>query len=147
MCREHRSRQRGLREQRIAVRADEGTRCALDQLGFDYDPVSAIVAVTFTDSGAAGGYADEDVAFVYSPTWFTDLGPGVEVAAAMGTGDFLVSGYWPGWESSGAAGQPVVVSSHTGDGDVTLIGLDATFRGHPENAFRLLGNGIFEGAD
>ena len=206
-----------LREQRIAVFADEGTRYALDQLGFDYDTVStsdvnggavedydvfvnysrtwgglqqsgrdslaaffaaggdyvglrstgsrlavdagildatvdsdsgnAIVDVTFTDSGAAGGYADEDVAFVYSPTWFTDLGPGVEVAAATGTGDFLVSGYWPGWESSGAAGQPVVVSSHTGDGDVTLIGLDATFRGHPENAFRLVGNGIFEGLD
>ena len=134
-----------LREQRIAVFADEGTRYALDQLGFDYDTVStsdvnggavedydvfvnysrtwgglqqsgrdslaaffaaggdyvglrstgsrlavdagildatvdsdsgnAIVDVTFTDSGAAGGYADEDVAFVYSPTWFTDLGP------------------------------------------------------------------------
>ncbi len=206
-----------LREQKIAVFADEGTRYALDQLGFDYDTVgtgdvnggavedydvfvnysrswsglqqsgrdslaaffaaggdyvglrsngirlaldagildaqfdsedgNAIVDVAYTDSGVAAGYPDEDVAFVYTPAWFTDLGPGVEVGATIGADDFLVSGYWPGWESSGAAGRPVVVSSDAGDTDVTLIGLDATFRGHPENAFRLLGNGIFEGVD
>jgi hypothetical protein len=203
--------------QRIAVFGDEGTRYALDQLGFDYDTVrtadvnggkvedydvfvnysrswnglqqsgrdslaaffaaggdyvglrstgiglaldagildadfengngNAIVDLDFTDSGAAGGYEDQDVAFVYTPAWFTDLGPDVEVAATVGAGDFLVSGYWPGWESSGAAGRPIVVSGDSGDTDVTLIGLDATFRGHPENAFRLLGNGILEGLD
>ena len=203
--------------QKIAVFADEGTRYALDQLGFDYDTVgtgdvnsgvvedydvfvnysrswgglqqagrdslaaffaaggdyvglrstgiglalsagildadfdnadgNAIVKLDYTDNGVAGGYPDADVAFVYTPAWFTDLGPGVEVAATMGADDFLVSGYWPGWETSGAAGRPVVVSGDDGDSDVTLIGLDATFRGHPENAFRLLGNGIFEGLD
>lgn len=67
----------------------------------------------------------------------------------MAAGDFLVSGYWPDWELSGAAGQPMVVSGDygAGDADVTLIGIDATFRGHPENTFRLVGNGIFEGLD
>jgi hypothetical protein len=203
--------------QRIAVFADEGTRHALEQLGFDYDSVgtgdvnsgvvedydvfvnrnrswtglsqsgrdslaafyaaggdyvglrstgidhavdagildatfddndgNAIVEVDYGDSGAVGGYPDDDVAFVFTPAWFTNVGTGVEVAATMGTDDFLVSGYWPGWEASGAAGQPVVVTGDQGDTDVTLIGLDVTFRGHPENTFRLLGNGIFEGLD
>ncbi len=203
--------------QRIAVFADEGTRHALDQLGFDYDTVgtadvnagvvedydvfvnysrswnglqqagrdsltaffaaggdyvglrttgiglatsagiidvdvdaeqgNAIVDVAFADAGAVGGYPDLDEAFVYTPAWFTRLGDGVESVATMGGGDFLVSGYWPGWEDSGAAGMPVVVTADDGDTDVTLIGLDATFRGHPENTFRLVGNGIFEGLD
>ncbi|MGW8250151.1 MAG: hypothetical protein ACWGO1_05880 [Anaerolineales bacterium] len=55
--------------------------------------------------------------------------------------------YWPGWKSSGAAGMPVIVCSATGDTDVTLIGVDNTFRGHPENTFRLLGNAIYSGQE
>jgi hypothetical protein len=69
------------------------------------------------------------------------------VAASIGAGDFLVSGYWPAWDTGGAAGAPTVVSTDNGDSDVILIGLDVTFRGHPENTFRLLGNGILEGVD
>lgn len=204
--------------QRIAVFADEGTRHALDVMGFDYDrvgtgdvnagavedydvfvnysrswnglqasgraslatffaaggdyvglrsagiglalsagiidaeadgePGNAIVEVDYdADNGAVGGYPDSDVAFVFTPAWFTSVGPDVEVAATMGDDDFLVSGYWPGWELSGAAGSPLAITGDNGDGDVTLIGLDVTFRGHPENTFRLLGNGIFEGLD
>jgi len=206
-----------MQPQRIAVFADEGTRHALDQLGFDYDTVgtddvdagvvedydvfvnysrswnglqqsgrdslaaffaaggdyvglrntgiglalsagildgavdaeggNAILDVDYADSGAVGGYADQDVAFVNTPVWFTSTGPNVDVDATLGTDDFLVSGYWPGYEVSGAAGAPVVVSTDNGDGDVTLVGLDITFRGHPENTFRILGNGIFEGLD
>jgi hypothetical protein len=206
-----------MESQRIAVFGDEGTRHALDQLGFDYDTVStgdvnggvveeydvfvndgrswtglqnsgrasltaffaaggdyvglrsqgvrlgvdagileaeydfeagnAIVEVDYADAGATGGYPDADAAFVFTPTWLTSVGADVDVAATMGTGEFLVSGYWPGWEVSGADGQPIVVSADAGDADVTLIGLDPTFRGHPENTFRLLGNGIFEGLD
>lgn len=86
---------------------------------FDNGDGTAIVKVDYTDSGVAGGYRDEDVAFVYTPAWFTDLGPDVEVAATVGTDDFLISGYWPGWEASGAAGQPIVVSGDTDDTDVT----------------------------
>lgn len=204
--------------QSIAVFADEGTRHALGQLGFDYDTVTtadvntgvvedydvfvnysrswnglsaagraslttffdgggdyvglrstgiglatsagiidvdvdaeqgnAIVDVAWNDaSGAVGGFSDTDEAFVFTPVWFTRLGAGVESAATLAGGDFLVSGYWPDWEASGAAGMPVVVTADDGDTDVTLIGLDSTFRGHPENTFRLVGNGIFEGLD
>jgi hypothetical protein len=133
----------GLRSTGVAHAIDAGIIDAT----YDNDDGNAIVEVDLGDDGAVGGYADEDTAFVFTPAWFTGTGPGVEVAATMGEGDFLVSGYWPGWESSGAAGQPVVVSTESGDSDVTLIGLDATFRGHPENMFRLVGNGILEGLD
>ena len=120
----------------------------------DYTSVSssnnAIVNVSYSaDDSVAGGFLDEDYAFVYGPAWFTRLGDGVVRSAEFGVGDFLVSGYWVGWQGSGAAGQPVVVhaSSDESNSDTTLIGLDATFRAHPENTFRLLGNAIYNGLD
>jgi hypothetical protein len=107
---------------------------------------NAIVEVAFTENDSiAAGFHEQDYAFVYSPVWFTELGEGVVTSASLVEGDFLVSGYWPSWGSSGAAGMPVVVHAPTsGTGTATLIGLDITFRGHPENTFRLLGNAIFE---
>ena len=96
--------------------------------------------------GVAGGFLDEDYAFVYTPAWFTRLGAGVVSSAEFGAGDFIVSGFWPGWQGSGAAGCPWLFIS-SGDRDTTLIGLDFTFRGHPENSFRLLANAIYNGLD
>jgi hypothetical protein len=205
-------------QQRIAVYADEGTRHALDVLGFDYDEVgrsdvndgvveaydlflnrnrswgglndagraslsaffaaggdyvglrstgidmavdAGIIDVEFeSESGnaivdvqysvndtLAGGYPDQDYAFVFTPAWFTNLGAGVTSSAEFAVGDFIVSGFWPGWGVSGAAGSPVIVHSSNGDSDVALVGLDLTFRGHPENSFRLLANAIYNGLD
>ena len=41
---------------------------------------------------------------------------------------FLVAGFWEDWQISGANGMPIVVHGTDGDSDLTLIGLDATFR-------------------
>jgi hypothetical protein len=207
-----------MKEQKIAVYADEGTNHALEVLGFDYDVVSrtdvnngvvenydlflnrnrswgglsdagrasltsffaaggdyvglrstgirlakdagiidvdydaesgnAIVDVEYSATdGVAGGFLDEDYAFVYTPAWFTRLGAGVTSSAEFSAGDFIVSGFWPDWNVSGAANSPVVVHGSDGDSDTTLIGLDVTFRGHPENTFRLLANAIYNGLD
>jgi hypothetical protein len=104
----------------------------------DYDP---------TDSVAAGLRKD-GYAYVYFPGWFSDLGSEVKVSASIDPGtDFLVSGYWPGWQDSEANGKPVIVHQTTGARDVTLLGIDATFRGHPENAFRIVGNAIYDGLE
>ena len=115
----------------------------------DYGYVSgnAIIEVAYnaTDPLAAGFPAD-DYAFVYRSAWFTDY-PGMEVTATIGDDQFLVSGFWEDWEISGAAGMPVLIHGEDGDSDVVLIGLNNTFRGHPENTFRLLGNAIFNGLD
>jgi hypothetical protein len=127
-----------------------GLAIAAGIIDVDYDNESgnAIVDVEYsaTDS-VAGGFLDEDYAFVYSPAWFTRLGAGVVSSAEFIGGDFIVSGFWPFWQDSGAEGEPVVVHRADGDSDTTLIGLDVTFRGHPENTFRLLANAIYEGLD
>ena len=105
-------------------------------LQVDYDPEDTVAA----------GFLEDGYAFVYRSVWFTKLG-GMDVSARIDSGDFLVSGYWPGWQASGAAGSPVVVHMANGDSDTTLIGIDATFRGHPEDSFRLLANAIYNGLD
>ncbi len=129
-----------------------GINLAIDagiiDVAFDNDSGNAIVKVEFSATeSSVGGFRDEDYAFVYTPAWFTSLGPDVVSSAEFSTGDFLVSGYWPGWEVSGAAGSPVIVQTANGDSDVTLTGLDLTFRGHPENSFRLLANAIYDGLE
>jgi hypothetical protein len=45
---------------------------------------------------------------------------------------------------------PVIGHGSNGDEgiqDFILIGIDATFRGHPENTFRIIGNAIYDGLD
>ncbi|MCJ7555990.1 MAG: hypothetical protein MUP90_03630, partial [Gammaproteobacteria bacterium] len=121
-------------------------------IDIDYDSEgssnNAIVNVSYSaNDSVAGGFLDEDYAFVYGPAWFTRLGAGVVSSAEFGAGDFIVSGYWVGWQGSDAAGKPVVVHGSSGDSDTILIGIDTTFRAHPENTFRLLGNAIFTGLD
>jgi hypothetical protein len=105
-------------------------------LEIDYDP---------DDSGAAG-FQEDGYAFVYRSVWFTDSG-GMEVSARIDSGDFLVSGFWEDWQISGANGMPVILHDSDAEADVTLIGIDNTFRGHPENTFRILGNAIYNGLD
>ena len=105
-------------------------------LQIDYDP----------DDTIAAGFAADGYAFVYRSVWFTAW-DGLEVSASVDAGDFLVSGFWPNWQTSGANGQPIVVHGADGDSDLTLIGFDPTFRGHPEDSFRILGNAIYNGFD
>jgi hypothetical protein len=94
----------------------------------------------------AAGFLQDDYALVYRSVWFTGW-EGLEVTASIGDG-ILVAGFWEDWESSGAGGMPIVIHTDlTEDSDVVLIGYDATFRGHPENTFRMLGNAIFAGLD
>lgn len=134
----------GLRSTGIALARDAG----IIDVAFANDDGNAIVSVDYSSTaGAVGGFRDSDHAFVFTPAWFTSVGPGVDTVATIGSGDFLLSGFWPGWENSGAAGSPVIVRGATGVSDITLVGLDITFRGHPENTFRLLGNAIYEGLD
>lgn len=112
---------------------------------------NAIVKIDYTPADSvAAGLELEDFAFVYYPLWFTRLGDGIQVSARYDEGDFLVSGFWVDWATSGAQGMPVVVHGANGvDGiqDFTLIGIDATFRGHPENTFRVVGNAIYNGLE
>jgi hypothetical protein len=116
----------------------------------DYGYISgnAIVKVDYDpNDSVAAGLREDDYAFVYRSVWFTDWPADMEVSARLDGGDFLVSGYWEGWQTSGAAGWPVILHEADGEADVTLIGINNTFRGHPENTFRILGNAIYNGFD
>jgi hypothetical protein len=105
-------------------------------LEIDYDP----------DDSVAAGFLEDGYAFVYRSVWFTDW-DGMQVSARIDGGDFLTSGFWQNWQTSGANGMPVIVHQDSASSDVTLIGINNTFRGHPENTFRILGNAIYNGLD
>jgi len=115
----------------------------------DYGYISgnAILKINYDpDDSVSAGFQEEGYAFVYRSVWFTDW-PGLEVSATIDNDEFLVSGFWEDWQTSGANGMPIIVHGSNGNSDVMLIGMDATFRGHPENTFRLLGNAIYSGLE
>jgi len=98
-----------------------------------YDPTNPVSAQ----------YPADSYAFVYGPTFFTDPGD-LQVSASIDEDEnFFVSGFWWDWENSGAAGKPVVLHGTAGSSQVTLIGIDPTFRAHPEHTFRILANAIY----
>lgn len=114
---------------------ETGSRRWNGVLEVDYDPADAISAY----------YPAESHGFVYRPVWFTDYGAGVDVSASIDEGEFFVSGYWPTWDTDGAAGQPVVLHEGNGASEVVLMGIEPTFRAHPEHTFRLVANAIYTG--
>ncbi|WP_369213997.1 M14 family zinc carboxypeptidase [Streptomyces flavofungini] len=95
-----------------------------------------------TITGGAPGHS-----FVYSPTWFTGLGPGVRVEQRYGTGDPLVAGHWRALEDGSggpadAAGRASVVSGSAGRADVVLFGTEPLFRDHPKGVFPQVGRAL-----
>jgi hypothetical protein len=115
----------------------------------EYPTGNSIVQVDYLiDDGLPAGFQPEGYAFVNYAAIFDDLGEGVLVSARIvDSADFLVSGFWPGWQESGAAGRPVVIHNAEGLQDTTLIGFDVTYRAHPEDSFRLLANAIYAGIE
>ena len=109
----------------------------------------SIVKVNNTPSDPiTAGFPSEDYAYLNGSYWFSSLGEGVKASMYIkDSEDFVVSGYWPGWSGSGARGKPVVIHSESGPGNITLLGIAPTFRGHPKNMFRLLANAIFTSLD
>ncbi len=83
-------------------------------------------------------------AFVYSPLWFTDLGPGARVEQSYAIGNPLVSGHWrPLRDGTGgpaaAAGQASVVSGAR----TVLFGTEPLFRDHPKGEFPQVARALF----
>jgi hypothetical protein len=90
--------------------------------------------------------------FVYSPRWFTGLGPAVHAEQWYGTGNPLVSGHWRVDEQgtggpSDAAGRASIVSGTSAQGaPVVLFGTEPLFRDHPKGMFAQLGRALFGAA-
>ncbi|MFK4222416.1 M14 family zinc carboxypeptidase [Streptomyces sp. NPDC019890] len=86
--------------------------------------------------------------FVYSPLWFTDLGPGVRADQSYGTGNPLVAGHWRALDDGtggpkDAAGRASIVSGRTAKGaPVVLFGTEPLFRDHPKGVFAQVGRAL-----
>ncbi|MFI1395307.1 M14 family zinc carboxypeptidase [Streptomyces sp. NPDC020681] len=86
--------------------------------------------------------------FVYSPMWFTDLGPGVRADQSYATGNPLVAGHWRAADDgtggpADAAGRASVVSGTTATGaPVVLFGTEPLFRDHPKGIFAQVGRAL-----
>ncbi|WP_131103669.1 M14 family zinc carboxypeptidase [Ornithinimicrobium sufpigmenti] len=83
--------------------------------------------------------------FVYSPLWFTQLGPDVRADQRL-TADPLVSGHWTGGTDGGqeaAVGQALVVSGDTASGArAVLFGSEPLFRAHPKGQYALVARAL-----
>jgi hypothetical protein len=106
-------------------------------VSIQYDPVDPVAA----------GFREDSYAFVYDPVWFSDLSARFNIVATLEDGDFFISGYWPDWKNSNAGVKPIIVRGEENSQDITLIGSDPTFRGHPRNDFRLIGNANYSGLE
>lgn len=112
-------------------------------LNIVYDPTDTIAA----------GFRKNGYGYTLNAVWFTDYPNDANVSASISHGNFLAAGFWPGWQTSPASGEPVIIHTEAAANgikdiqDIVLIGLDSTFRGHPKNTFRLVGNAIFSGLD
>ncbi|MGE5230036.1 MAG: hypothetical protein ACM3MJ_09985, partial [Deltaproteobacteria bacterium] len=110
--------------------------------------LDSAIRVDYNTSDPVGsGFGAQGYGFANGTRTFSELGTDVRVAASIQNGDFLVTGYWPNWQTSGAAGKPIVIRWASGTQDATLIGLDPIFRAHPEDSFRLVANAIYSGLD
>lgn len=102
-----------------------------------YDPFDPVAA----------GFHEDNYTFVYDPIWFSGLSAKFKIVASIDDDDFFVSGYWSNWKNSNANGKPIIVRAEENSQDITLIGSDPTFRGHPRNDFRVIGNAIYSGLE
>ncbi|MGW6775396.1 M14 family zinc carboxypeptidase [Streptomyces sp. NPDC055037] len=111
---------------------------------------NGVVRVTNAGGPITGGAPAHT--FVYSPLWFTDLGPGVRAEQSYGTGSPLVSGHWRAKEDgtggpSAAAGRASIVSgTSAGGGSVVLFGTEPLFRDHPKGLFSQVGRALLGAA-
>lgn len=102
-------------------------------ISLDYDPLSPLGAGAGTDTHA----------YIHDPIWFTVTGENITTVATIAREDFFISGYWPEWQGSGAAGMPVIIHAEKGNQDSILIGIDPVFRCHPKTTFTLIGDAVY----
>ncbi|WP_157555757.1 M14 family zinc carboxypeptidase [Herbidospora yilanensis] len=108
---------------------------------------NGVVKVT-SPGGPVGGDAPAN-SFVYSPRWFTGLGPEVRVEQAYATDGPLVSGHWranangTGGQDA-ARGQAAVVSGRDERGAaVVMFGTEPMFRNHPKGLFAQVAKALY----
>ncbi|MEV0629066.1 M14 family zinc carboxypeptidase [Nonomuraea wenchangensis] len=98
--------------------------------------------VRVASSAGPVGAGSPEHSFVYSPRWFTGLGPEVRVEQSYAADGPLVAGHWRADPRTGAGGpeqargQAAVVSGRDERGAaVVMFGTEPMFRNHPKGLF------------
>ncbi|WP_199548671.1 M14 family zinc carboxypeptidase [Streptomyces sp. N35] len=134
----------GLGETGAALSSDTGLLAAKAVAG--NGDANGVVRVANAGGLVTGGAPDHT--FVYSPVWFTDLGPGVRIEQSYGAGNPLLSGHWRPLEDgtggpADAAGRASVVSAAGAEGSrVFLFGTEPLFRAHPKGVYPQIGRAL-----
>ncbi|WP_433429099.1 M14 family zinc carboxypeptidase [Nonomuraea sp. CA-141351] len=111
------------------------------------DDANGVVRTVST--GRQVGAGSPGHSFVYSPRWFTGLGPEVTVEQSYAADGPLVSGHWrPDADGTGgqdaARGQAAVVSGRDERGAaVVLFGTEPLFRNHPKGLFPQVARALY----
>ncbi|PPA69044.1 M14 family metallopeptidase [Jeotgalibacillus proteolyticus] len=101
-----------------------------------------LVKADLKDHALTAGYEADELLYVATGSWITDVPEGADVLASFkNTNDFYVSGWWPGNEA--AQGQVMAFTYEEDGTDYTLFANELAFRGHTQYSHRLLANTIF----
>lgn len=121
--------------------------------GANFNAAAGLLTTTaVAGRGDANGVvrmASGEHSFVYSPRWFTALGPEVKAEQAYAATGPLVSGHWrANPDGSGgpeaARGQAAVVSGRDERGAaVVLFGVEPMFRNHPKGLFGQVARAVY----
>jgi hypothetical protein len=107
--------------------------------------------ILWTNTGGAnsvitGAYPATDTAIVDPPTWFTAVPANASVDARFATGDFFLSGLFPGSETSGAAGSAIIAhGSAANTARFTVFANNPLYRADPEREWPMVGAAAYWG--
>jgi hypothetical protein len=111
------------------------------------DDANGVVRVAGSGGPLTAGTPEH--AFVFSPLWFTDLGPEVTVEQSYANSGPLVSGHWRPDPAdgtggpAGAVGQASVIRGTDERGAaVVAFGTEPLFRNHPKGMFAQVGRAV-----
>jgi Zinc carboxypeptidase len=92
-----------------------------------------------------GAYPATDTAIVDPPTWLTSVPPTLTTDATFATGDFFLSGLFPGSGASGAAGKTIIAhgTNTANTARIVLFANNPLYRADPEREWPMVGAGAY----
>jgi hypothetical protein len=93
------------------------------------------------NSVITGAYRAQDTAIVDPPTWLTAVPATMTTDATFATGDFFLSGLFPGSESSGAAGRTIIAhgTNTANTARLAVFANNPLYRADPEREWPMVG--------
>lgn len=109
-----------------------------------------LLKAEYYDDVVTGGYDDEEYIYTAGGTWIDTVPENVKVVAKVSdSDDFYVSGWWPGNDSvkGKVMGVTTDLAGEKEGTAVTLFANTITNKAHPQVAYRLIANTIYNSID